>query len=263
MKVFVGLFLAICVIALGIFLVTPSTQGQKKYIDEPTVVHKGQVTEKERAYSKEYKELYPDREGRKLSGVVQLSKSKGNTREVGVTIGIPQTVTVGDMPFPTKAEFLSDLSCGADAVVLGSVRSKSAHMTDDETFIFTEYELLVKDVLKNNSASRIDIDASIQITRPGGLISLDGQVIRAEDLSYELLQADKEYLLFLRFVPGANGYVVSSPDGDFLLEQRTTRTLSKTALPDGLAGIDSTSLLSEVRKSLSVGCGKNTIRGSD
>jgi uncharacterized membrane protein len=29
MKVFVGLFLAICVITLGIFLVTPSTQDKK------------------------------------------------------------------------------------------------------------------------------------------------------------------------------------------------------------------------------------------
>lgn len=263
MKVFVGLFLAICLITLGIFLITPSTQGQKKYDDEPTVVRSGQATEKERAYSKEFKELYPDRDGRKLTEAVQLSKSKGNTREVGVMIGIPQTVTVGDTPFPTKAEFLRDLSCGADAVVLGSVKSKSAHMTEDETFVFTEYELSIKDVLKNNSTSQIDINTSIQATRPGGLISLDGQVIRAEDMSYEPLQSGKEYLLFLRFVPAAKGYIVSSPDGDFLLEQRSTRTLSKTALPDGLAGINSQSLLDEIRKSLSFGCGKNTIRGAD
>jgi hypothetical protein len=263
MKVFVGLFLAIFVITLGIFLITPSTQGQKKYVDEPTVVQKGQVTEKERAYSKEYKKLYAYRDSRKLSGAVQLSKSKGNTQEVGVTIGLPQTVTVGDTPFPTKMEFLSDLSCGADAVVLGSVKSKSAHMTEDETFVFTEYEFSIRDVLKNNPASRIDINSSIQVTRPGGLISLDGQVIRAEDLSYEALQADKDYLLFLRFVPEANGYIVSSPEGDFLLEQRSTRTLSKTALPDGLAGIDSQSLLNEIRKSMSFGCGKNPIRGDD
>jgi hypothetical protein len=101
------------------------------------------------------------------------------------------------------------------------------------------------------------------VTRPGGRISLDGQVIRAEDMSYEALQANKDYLLFLRFVPEANGYIVSSPEGDFLLEQRSTRTLSKTALPDGLADIDSQSLLNEIRKSLLVGCGKNTIRGAD
>jgi len=261
MKVFVGLFLAIFVIAFGIFLITPSTQGQKKYNDEPTIVQKGQVTEKERAYSKEYKKLYAYRDGRKLSGLVQLSKSKGNTQEVGVTIGLPQTVTVGDTPFPTKTEFLSDLSCGADAVVLGSVKSKSSHMTEDETFVFTEYELLIKEVLKNNPPSQIDTNTRIQVTRPGGLISLDGQVIRAEDMSYEALQAGKEYLLFLRFVPEAKGYIVFSPEGDFLLEQRSTRTLSKTALPDGLADIDSQSLLNEVRKSLSIGCSKNPIRG--
>jgi hypothetical protein len=260
MKIFVGLFLVACVIAVGIFFFSPSTQGQKKSNDEPTVVQKGQVTEKERAYSKEYKKLYFYRDDRKLTETVQLSKSRGNTQEVGVMIGLLDTVMVDDVPFPTKTEFLQDLSCGADAVVLGSVKSKSAHMTEDETFVFTEYEFSIKDVLKDNAASPIKVKEGIHVTRPGGLISLDGQVIRANDLSYEPLQPGKEYLLFLRFVPAANGYFVSSPDGDFALTDRLVRTLSKTALPDGLADIDSQTLLNEVRKSVSLGCGTDTNR---
>jgi hypothetical protein len=236
-----------------------STQGQKKSNDEPTIVQKGQVTEKERAYSQELKKLYPDRSARKLSDVIQFSRSRGNSQEIGVGIGIPDTVMVDDVPFPTKTQFLQDLSCGADAVVSGSVKSKSAHMTEDETFIFTEYEFSIKDVLKDNAASPIKVKEGIHVTRPGGLISLDGQVIRANDLSYEPLQPGKEYLLFLRFVPAANGYFVSSPDGDFALTDRSVRTLSKTALPDGLADIDSQTLLNEVRKSVSLDCNKNTM----
>lgn len=58
MKIFIGSLLAVIIAIFGIFFATPSTSGQKEQTDEATVVQKGQVTEKEREYSKEYKKLY-------------------------------------------------------------------------------------------------------------------------------------------------------------------------------------------------------------
>jgi sortase (surface protein transpeptidase) len=161
------LLFVICLFAIASF--RQEAQTTKPQQEEATVVQRGQLTEKEREYSKEYKKMYSYRKGYKLSQLAEAAKRNGNRQEVGVSIGEPSIPTVGTA-FPvteklTGKEFLGNLSCSADAVVLGSVSSKTAHLTEDETFVYTEYEFSVKEVLKNNSASFIDGN-TIQITRP-------------------------------------------------------------------------------------------------
>ncbi len=256
MKVFLVTFLVISVIVFGIFFATPSTIGQKEQTDEATVVKRGQVTEKEREYSKEYKKLYSFRKSRKFSEIIEESEILGKTtEELGGYVGIPGGFFMPDAPVITPAEFLGKLSCKADAIVVGSVKSKSSHMTEDETFIYTEYEFSVQDIVKNNSASPIEINNQIKITRPGGLIKLDNRLIRIEDQSYEPLLKNKKYLLFLRFVPTANGYMIASPEGDFLLENNAFKTLAKRPLPKELkSGDNSETLLNAVRNFTSMVC---------
>jgi uncharacterized metal-binding protein YceD (DUF177 family) len=223
--------------------------------EEATEVRRGQVTEKEREYSREYKKLYADRNGQKLTEISERSKRRGNKQEAGVSIGIPMIPTVGNSSMPTASEFLKDLSCKADAVVVGSVVKKSAHLTDDETFVFTEYEFSVEEVLKNNLIFSIEPNKSIQVTRPGGLIKLDDQLIRVEDKSYQPLQIKKKYLLFLNFIPAADGYIVSSVKGDFILENDSFKKLSVFPLAEELEkGGDPRVLLNNVRNSISVDC---------
>lgn len=224
--------------------------------DETTVVQRGQVTAKEREYSKEYRKLYSFRKGRKFSEVIEESERRGQgTENITGYSGEYEGFYLPNAPVITPVEFLGKLSCKADAIVVGSVKNKSSHMTEDETFIYTEYEFSVQNILKDNSASPIKVNNIIEITRPGGLIKLDNRRIRIEDRSYEPLQKNKEYLLFLRFVPSANGYVASSPEGDFVLENNSFKTLSKRLLPEELKGGDnSEALLNAVRNSVSAGC---------
>lgn len=239
-----------------------SSKAQRQQ-EDATVVQRGQVTAKEREYSKEYKNLYPDHNGRKLSEISEMGKRRGNTQEAGVSIGVPTVPTIGNSPLINASNFLKDLSCKADAIVLGSVKSKSAHLTEDETFVYTEYEFSVEDVLKNNSLSPVEINNNVQVTRPGGLIKLDNQMIRVEDKSYEPLQIKKRYLLFLRFVPSANGYIVSDVKGDFLLENDSVKKLSKFVLPDELeSNKDSQMLLSNVRSSVLTRCEQKLAGGN-
>jgi hypothetical protein len=254
MKVFVLCFLIVCVIFIGVFFATPSTQGQKEQKDEATVVQRGQLTEKEKEYSKEYTKLYSYRNGRKLTEATETEKLKARGKETGFSLGVPSVPTIGDIP--TTSSFLGDLSCKADAIVLGSAQNKSAHLTEDETFIYTEYEFSVKDILKNNSVSPIEVNNNIQITRPGGLIKLDDQLIRVEDKLYETLQIKKTYLLFLRFIPSANGYIVSDANGDFSIENNSFKELSKLGLPTELKNKSSETLLNEVHNAISIDCSK-------
>jgi hypothetical protein len=71
------------VIVFGIFFATPGTEGQKKQNDEPTIVQLGQVSDKERAYSEEYKKFYPERQGKDLT----KENEPWDTRGVVVFIG--------------------------------------------------------------------------------------------------------------------------------------------------------------------------------
>jgi hypothetical protein len=232
--------------------------------EEATEVQRGQITEKDREYSKEYKKMYAARNGLKLTEISKTSKHKANKREVGVSIGIPTIPTIGSPQTPTASKFLADLSCKADAIVIGSVSRKSAHLTEDETFVFTAYEFSVQEVLKNNFNSPIEVDKSIEVTRPGGLIRLDGQLIRVEDKSYEPLQINGKYLLFLNFIPSANGYIVSDIKGDFILENNSFKKLSRFSLPEELeTGNDSQDLLNQVRNSVSIGCNPKSAEGSE
>lgn len=259
----VGIVLVVATILFAITTYRQQAQDKSQtQQDEITIVKKGQITDKEREYSKEFKKLYWYRKGKKLGEISELSKARGNKQEIGVTIGIGDLIHIGNTPLPTKLEFLSQLSCKADAVVVGSTKSKVAHLTEDETFVYTEYEFSVQNILKNNSAFPIEVNSNIQITRPGGLIKLDDQVIRAEDLSYTPLQKNKEYLLFLRFVPAANGYVVSSEEGDFVLENKSFKKLSKAHVPEEVASSDSQSFLNDVRNSILSRCRQNPTGGN-
>jgi hypothetical protein len=259
MKIFTGFLLATCIVVFGIFSATRSTNGQKEQDDEVTVVKRGQVTEKERAYSKEYKKLYPDYEGGKLS------ERRKEIRNLGVSLdGDIDIAQDPNAPVITAAEFLQSLSCKADVIVVGHVKSKAAHLTEDETLVYTEYEFSVQDILKNNSTSPIEVNNIIQITRPGGVIKLDNRRIQVVDPTYIPLQKNKEYLLFLRFVPSANGYVVASPKGDFVLEGKSFRKLSRLPTPElGENNDESQSLLNDVRSSVSAGCPQDLSGGNN
>ena len=227
--------------------------------DEATVIKRGQITEKEREYSKEFSKLYEYRKGRKLSEISEIGKRKGNTKEITVSLGIPTIPTIGNQPIITESEFFRDLSCKSDAIVMGSVINKSAHLTEDETFVYTEYEFLPESVLKNNSVSPIKINKSIEITRPGGLIKLDNQVIRVEDQLYSPLETKKQYLLFLKFIPSANGYTISDVKGDFLLEENSSKKLSRLGLPENIERRNDTqTLLTNVKNSALSNCSMNT-----
>ncbi|MGH9819798.1 MAG: hypothetical protein ACRD43_06480, partial [Pyrinomonadaceae bacterium] len=174
MKILLALFLLLCV-GICVFLFVPSTQGQKER-DEPTVVHKGEVTEMGKGYSKEFQKRYANRKGRKLGDLAAAGKESRNGKEIGVAIDVPTYPALPNQMTETSQTFLSDLACNADAVVLGSITAKSSQLTEDETFIYTDYQFTVDEVIKDNVLSPISLNAVLEVARPRGLISLDGQV---------------------------------------------------------------------------------------
>ena len=163
---------------------------------EPTVQADGRPrTARQQAHSR----LYPQYDGR-----APLLGSSGNTRVRIEDRGIEKFVSL--------PEFLSAPACAADAIVLATVRSFEAALTESKKFIFTDYDVTVDDVLKGDTAL-LYAGSQIVVTRPGGELVIEGRRLRADDRSFRPLSVGNRYLLFLNFLPVTQSFITKQDIG--------------------------------------------------
>lgn len=223
--------------------------------DDVTIVYAGNPTDKEREYSKEYKRINnPDNTRRKLTELSQLGKARFPGKEVGTGGGISEVPDLGQFP-KTGIEFLSKLSCQSDTIVIGSFDNKKAHLTEDDAWVYTEYDFVVSKILKNTQSGVISLVTPIELTRSGGLINLDGTPIRVNDSAYPPLDAHKQYLLFLRLIPSAGGFMPTDVTSEFAKDGDKFRSLSRYRIPlDLLGDLDAKQFLDQVSAAVSAQC---------
>jgi hypothetical protein len=183
------------------------------------------MTEKQKEHSKLYGQYYKKSANKKLSDITTRKANRDVKEDVNIIIGPPTPVLS-----PTgnsNAPALENLICPADAVVIGTVKSKASHLTADGYFVFTDYEITVEDVLKDNAAARILLSSDITVTRPGGRVYVDGRNISALDKSFLPLEEGGRYLLFLRFIPQTGAYQAISNEGSFQLRGQQIVSLTE------------------------------------
>lgn len=218
--------------------------------EEPTPVQEGVMTGRQKKHAKLFKGYAALLKGKKLSDL------PSETGEVNV-----QSM-VGDMPLPRSfnlAEYLQQSACAADAVVIGTVSSKASQLTEDGSFTFTDYEVKVGEVLKDNPAAPLQVDGSITVTRAGGAVRLNGRTLRATDFAEKPLEANGRFVLFLKYLPETGAYrpyIGSVGDGSFQLRGEKLLQVSDEVLPLGAhRATDAAPFLAEVR-SAAGGCGR-------
>ena len=79
-------------------------------------------------------------------------------------------------------------------------------LTEDEDFLFTDWEMVVEEVLKDNPQAPITVGSEILVTRLGGEIVLNGRSIRAIERAFRPFRPEGRYLLFLHFIPSTGSY---------------------------------------------------------
>ena len=185
------------------------------------------MSEKQRKHSKIFKRFEMSTGGRKL-------------RDLAAELGdvyVVNTVADGkiDRSFQLK-NYLEAITCKADAVVIATVNSKSSQLLDEGTFTFTDYELSVNEVLKNNATFPLRVNQTFTYTSPGGAVELNGHVISAVDYRSEPLQLGSRYLLYLSFIPETQSYKGFSNEvqGDtFEITESSITQASKKPYPLG------------------------------
>lgn len=178
---------------------TPTKQEKVKQLQAT-------ATEKQKKHSK----LLKQSQGRKLRDLAAQG-----TGDILITVEEPFIIRTPDKETP-RARFPQDAVCKAEAVVVGTLDDDSPQMTEDESFLFTEYAMSVTEVIKDNAIAPIPQGSNITVVRDGGTGQLDGRIIRARVEGFKSFTVGKRYLLFLRYIPETGSYLAYA-NGSFEL----------------------------------------------
>lgn len=204
---------------------------EKSYLTElvdATPVQRGVLTEKQRSHSKLYS-FYKERTNKaKMSELVGQVKSNVLQMEFYVPL-LPL------LEPETPEDYFVELAQASDAVIRGIVTRKASQLTEDDTFIFTDYEVMVAEVLKDNEITPLNAGAIITVTRPGGKVLIDGVIIKVTEDSFAPLPLNNhDVVLFLKATPETGTYQSARPTGSFELDGSVLRPLTKLQFPPGV-----------------------------
>lgn len=227
-----------------------STQNSQKQ-DEATEVQEGFKTARQKDHGKLYKG-YGSRKIKDLPG--------NPSEDISIEVGTGLYVFLPNEPPFNAQSFLTEIGYDADAVIIGTPKSKKSQITEDEAFIFTDYEVAISEVLKGNLTSPSQAGENIVVTRTGGKIKYKGRVISAVDEGFRPFHLGNQYLLFLKYIPSTSSYQAFR-NGSFRLQDDKIEQLGGSSnvvkTNDNI-----TAFLSQVNAALAMPCAAKTVPGS-
>jgi hypothetical protein len=236
-------------LGLGVMFAHPPAQQESKTSQQ----HKPRIDKKEQS-RRIYKGL-----GNQYDTKIPeaAAKAKGDIK-TEIEIGLP---TLDPFATPsTVHDLLKRRGCDADAIVIATVKSEASFLTEDESFLYTNHQLTVEDVLKDNPDSPLRADDTITTTRTGGIITLNGKRVFAVNKSALPLQLNKRYLLFLTYLPERAAYVADNLSYQ-LTNGKIIKATAGQGYPEEESGKDSATLIETVRDATARPC-PNTQRGA-
>jgi len=206
-------------------------------------VLEGQMTDRQKHHSKLFKHS-----GAKLRSIAAGQNGEVEVEEgPGLMMRTPET--------SAQLPVFHSAVCNADAVIVGTFNNKSSQLNADGNFIFTDYQIVVDEVFKDNALAPIKRDAVITGTRDGGSIQLEGRVFRAQRADFTPPIVGQRYLLFLRFIPATGAYLMYG-NGTFELEGEKIIALGPEAnneLAKDATNV-STTFMNRIRSFANAGC---------
>lgn len=245
----VGIVLLIAVVGAGSQIqqdISKETETQRerrlfaKEVVDATPAQLGVLTDRQQSHSRLYGR-YKERNKQKISEF--LAHPQGKVLAIDFGIGLGPRLREPESP----EEYFGKLANASDAIIRGRVVHKVSQITEDDTFVFTDYDVEVVEVFKDNAASSLATGRNISVTRPGGKIVVDGIIMRVTDHHFLPLPVnDKEVVLFLKYIPETGDYQATRDNGSFQLDGEVLSPLTEAPFPPGVLG-DSNSFLHTVR----------------
>jgi hypothetical protein len=240
------LLLAVSLLAVSAAITTPRVEGQKVSLsnkEAATPVQDGVVSERQ----KQHRQIYKDYKGvGKLQDLLNREERNGGDElTIELIPGPPELSPQGKRASP--ADVLDSMAAEADAIVIGVIKDKSSQLTENGAFIFTDYDMTVEEVLKDNRAARVEPRTSLTVTRPGGKVVLNGRVVTAVDRLFKRLAVGGRYLLFLHHVTATGAYQAINDQGSFEIGDNKAAALAQTPAAASGGEMDAAALINEIR----------------
>lgn len=209
-------------------------------IVDATPVQPGVLTAQQRKHSKLYRS-YGQQLSSKISDII--SQAEGQVTGISMVIGLGPVLKDSVSP----KDYFGNLVTKSDAVIRGRVIKKVAQITEDDTFVFTDYEVVIMEVFKNNAASPTEMGNTITVTRPGGKVLVGKTIVIAQDEYFlPLPESSREVVLFLKYLPETGTYQTEQGMGSYELVDNILHPLTRASFPPG-AIVDSLSFIQTIR----------------
>lgn len=245
-KVKLGLLSALMLIGfcfLSIVVAQLNRNDQKSQngkIDEATPIQIGVMNDRQKEHAKLF-EGYGT--GKKIS-VLLAGKN-----EVSLVRAEPLEGSEPDTPQFNLNDFIRNATCNADAVIVGTVAGKSSQLTSDEYFVFTDYTVNAKTVLKDSNNAPIQPESPVIVTRPGGKVNINGRIVTAVDQSAKPLRKGENYILFLKYIPRTGSYTLLNDTSLLSTQNSETQKLTNEHLDDPFEQADPSFVIDTIRVS--------------
>ena len=124
-------------------------------------------------------------------------------------VNVPCVVPVWQRVMVPFVDELGMLASKSDLIVVAKAVAGTTHVNADKDFLYTDWNFVVEDVLKDNPKASVQPGATILVTRPGGKLQINGRMVHAACADFEDFSGGHEYLLYLGFVPDTGAYTSS------------------------------------------------------
>jgi hypothetical protein len=218
--------------------------------EDPTPVQLGVMTDTQKAHSRLYGKYRRDKK------IIDLLQREEGDIDLFRLAGL--LAELGSAPLPSPQELLRRFTCSADVVVLGVPKRKTSQITESEDFLFTDYEVEVHQVLKNTGNQVIQEYSEITITRPGGVIVVNGRKVRALDETIPLLRLGKSYIFFLNSIPQTGAYQAVEGGVSYSVKGKRLQKFSQDTEDRLTRYYTAASFLNEIRIVATQGCDGQT-----
>ena len=183
--------------------------GKSEEVDEATVVDPEHISESSRIRGRLFSL------GRKDDDLVaQLRNEK---ERLAIIVGRPWKSFEWEDNLSDLNLYLNKTACRSEVIVVGDVISKTSQLTENRDYVFSNYEVKIEEVLKNNTSAKLETGGPIVVSSGGGTVKVNDLIIRLGDKSWAQYKNRVRYLFFLKYAPTAAVYQGIIGDNSFAL----------------------------------------------
>jgi len=214
-------------------------------LEGATPVQVGVLTERQRMHSKLFSD-FRQGDSQTIVELIAAYKEQKTVYRISVDVNTPRLSAEVEAP----ESFFGKLAQESDAVILGRVTSKVSQITEDGRFIFTDYDVTIKEALKGHASAQLRAGTTINVTCPGGKVLIGNTIVKSGGNSIASLPLNNhDVVLFVKALPQAGDFKLARYDASFELGDVSVTALAGMFPSSYL--VDKYSFLETVRAAVS------------